>query len=351
MLIPFEDSLSFKKKLDKYSRPLFLFDDDADGVCSFLMLYRYFDGGAGVIVKGNPELQASYLNMVTEHRPDCIIILDKPLVSEDFFKGTNLPIFWLDHHELQQPSKSFYLNPKTYLPNEASSTSSVVWDILTTDNNLDKAQFEWLCLLGAISDWDLRPINNLDVSLASLIGNGDKGVEDILFNSRLGLAIKIINFNLKGKKHEAMKSIKAMNNLVGIFDLLDNSSDASVYLHKKYKIINDEYELIKSGVSGSSENPVLTFKYDSDVASITAELSNELIYLNPDKIVLVARPHRKRYLCSLRSKKLDISDTVSGVAEKYGGYGGGHKNACGASIPIDYFDLFVEELTREIENA
>lgn len=345
MLIPFEDSLSFRKKICKYNRPLFLFDDDADGVCSFLLFYKYFDDGAGVIVKGNPEVQESYLNKIIEFRPDCIIILDKPLVSEGFFEGTNLPIFWLDHHDVQRPQNVSYLNPRLYDPNVASSTSSLVWELLSTDESFNKEDYEWLFRVGALSDWDEAALKDISKDLKEVIGKDISAIEEGLFESKFGSVINLINFNLKGRKHEAMKSVKCLNEINNFQELLDGETEPSKFLNKKYSEVNKEYELIKSSVSVDPQKKVLAFTYHSDVASITAELSNELLHLHPDKIILVARAHKNRYLCSIRSKDIDIADTISGTASKYGGYGGGHKNACGASIPVDYFDLFVEELT------
>jgi single-stranded DNA-specific DHH superfamily exonuclease len=47
---------TFKKALDESARPLFFFDDDADGVTSFVQLYKYKKEGKGVAVKASPIL-------------------------------------------------------------------------------------------------------------------------------------------------------------------------------------------------------------------------------------------------------------------------------------------------------
>ena len=46
-----------KGYLEKSVNPLFFFDDDADGLCSFLLLYRYFKKGKYVPLKSSPALE------------------------------------------------------------------------------------------------------------------------------------------------------------------------------------------------------------------------------------------------------------------------------------------------------
>ena len=46
-----EQIREFKKELRDSLRPLFFFDDDPDGVCSFLLFYRFIKDGKGIIIK------------------------------------------------------------------------------------------------------------------------------------------------------------------------------------------------------------------------------------------------------------------------------------------------------------
>ena len=44
-----------REELDNCARPIFLYDDDQDGLCSFLLLYRYKREGKGMIIKTTPK--------------------------------------------------------------------------------------------------------------------------------------------------------------------------------------------------------------------------------------------------------------------------------------------------------
>src|SRR3989344_5833931 len=73
-----------RDNLDNCKKPLFFFDDDQDGLCSFLQLYRYKKEGKGIIVKTTPKLGTSFVGKVHEYSPDKVFILDLAVVEQDF---------------------------------------------------------------------------------------------------------------------------------------------------------------------------------------------------------------------------------------------------------------------------
>src|SRR3989344_3558509 len=87
-----------KEFLNKSENPLIFFDDDPDGLCSYLLLSRYFKKGYGVIIKASPKLDISYLRKVEEYCPDLVLILDQPSIEQEFVDKINVPIIWIDHH-------------------------------------------------------------------------------------------------------------------------------------------------------------------------------------------------------------------------------------------------------------
>ena len=94
-----------RQHLDKAQNPVFFFDNDPDGLCSFLLLQRYIERGKGVPIKSFPELTEDYFRKVNELNADYIFILDKPVVSQEFFKRVeeiNMPIVWIDHHTIDK---------------------------------------------------------------------------------------------------------------------------------------------------------------------------------------------------------------------------------------------------------
>src|SRR3989338_3971743 len=87
-----------KEELDNCKNPLYFYDSDPDGLCSFLLLYRYKREGHGVMVKSNPFLNEKFLHKVEEYQPDKIFVLDIANVDQDFIDKAKVPVIWIDHH-------------------------------------------------------------------------------------------------------------------------------------------------------------------------------------------------------------------------------------------------------------
>ena len=62
--------------LNSSQNPLFLFDNDQDGLCSFLLLQKYLGRGKGFPVKSSPSLTQDYFRKVEEFNADYIFVLD-----------------------------------------------------------------------------------------------------------------------------------------------------------------------------------------------------------------------------------------------------------------------------------
>ena len=55
-----------RDSLEKSQNPLFFFDNDVDGFCSFIILQKAIGRGKGVAIKSFPDLDKTYLRKVEE---------------------------------------------------------------------------------------------------------------------------------------------------------------------------------------------------------------------------------------------------------------------------------------------
>ena len=115
-------------------------------------------------------------------------------------------------------------------------------------------------------------------------------------------------------------------------------------MHKRFKEINDKYKRILEKVTFSSEffKDVLFFTYGGEM-SMSGDISNEVSYLYPSKKVLIGYRNGSKINISgrgdnIREKILPILKEIPGSS------GGGHRDAIGASIPLDSVDFFKEKL-------
>ena len=145
-----------REHLERAQNHLFFFDNDNDGLISFLLLRRFIDRGKGIHIKTFPGLDKSYYKKIQELRPDYIFILDKPAVSEEFIeivKQDNIPIVWIDHHQVEKPKDEYvnYYNP--FFNDRTNEPVSYLCYKIT-----QKKEDIWLAVIGCISDFYMPEI-------------------------------------------------------------------------------------------------------------------------------------------------------------------------------------------------
>ena len=108
-----------KEKLKGFYNPIIFYDDDPDGITSYLIVQDYLKSlgmfPEGVIVKSSPMVNKDFINKHIEEHHDIIFILDKPLLNEDVFE-IKLPIIYFDHH-IKETIKDNWLiqvNPRDF---------------------------------------------------------------------------------------------------------------------------------------------------------------------------------------------------------------------------------------------
>jgi len=110
-MVKFTSLKKIYELIDKSENPLIFFDDDPDGLCSYLQIKKHFKKGHPVVIKSSPELNVTYLKKIEEYSPDLVIVLDKPILSQDFIDKVNVPIIYIDHHPINDINGINYFNP------------------------------------------------------------------------------------------------------------------------------------------------------------------------------------------------------------------------------------------------
>ena len=339
--------IEIREHLDKAQNPLFLFDNDNDGLCSFLLLQRYIGRGKGFPVKTAPKLTKDYFRKVRELEPDYIFILDQPEVSNEFFEEVekiNLPIIWIDHHKIDKqeiPKFVNYYNPVFNRKKSDEPVTALCYQIA------NKKEDAWLGVIGCISD---KFVPNFylefrkefkDLSIDS------KDAFEIYFGSKIGEIATMFSFGLMDRTTNVINMLKFLMKARSPYDVLEENTKTHS-MHSRYNELYEKYkELIKKAKEEIKDSGKLFFfKYGGDV-SMSADLSNRLKYLFPDKIIVVVRIKEYRASLSIRGK--NIRDKIVKVIEKIeGATGGGHEDAVGAQIKIDDLEKFEKELRKLI---
>lgn len=342
-MIPATQLKEIRNYLEKAENPLFFFDDDPDGLCSYLLLKKFIDKGKGVIVKTHPILDEKLVHKVKENSPDYVFILDVPIVDQEFIDAINVPIIWLDHHPPVKRKGVHYYNSHLNTPKDSKPTTYYAYKIVK--QNL------WLAVLGSIADQHVPEfIKDLSKEYPEILPKNIKDASDVIYNSKFGELIRLFWLLLKGQTSEVNRSLSILSKIESPMELLEKSTPRANYLYKKVKNLKEEYEsTLNYCLKQKPQGKLFLVEYPKTKTSFLSEISNELIYKKPDKIVIVARESQDMMKMSIRSRTIKISDKVALAVEGLGGHGGGHDLACGGAVPVDNFPEFLERFKSLIE--
>jgi len=337
--------LEIKEHLNRAQNPLFFFDNDQDGLCSFLLLQRYIGRGKGIPIRSFPNLTVDYFKRVIELNADYIFILDKPLVSDEFLKEVeqfNIPVIWIDHHEIQGEIPKFvnYYNPLFNKEKTNEPVTALCYQISQKKDDL------WIAIIGCISDGfvpDFYPEfekNYPDLAIDS------KKAFDVYYKSQIGKIARIFSFALKDRTTNVINMLKFLMKVKTPHKVLEENTK-NYTMHQRFNQINERYQkLLEKAKSQEDDKKVLFFKYGGDL-SISADLANELKYMFPDKIIVVGYVSEAKINISVRGNKIReiVLDVIKDLEDSTGG---GHEGAVGIRIRTKDWEVFKEGLEKII---
>jgi single-stranded DNA-specific DHH superfamily exonuclease len=337
-----------KEHLDKAQNPLFLFDNDNDGLCSFLLLQRYIGRGKGFPVKTSPKLTEDYFRKVRELEPDYVFILDQPEVSKEFFdkvREVNIPVVWIDHHEIEDNEVPDFVNYYNPVFNKKKSNEPVTALCYQITN---KKEDRWVAVIGCISD---KFIPSFYSGFRKDFGDltiDSKDAFEIYYNSKIGEIATMFSFALMDRTTNVINMLKFLMKVKGPYDVLEENSE-TYSMHKRSNELYEKYnELIKKAKEEiKASGKLFFFKYGGETG-MNADIANRLRYLFPEKIIVVVRVNEYRASFSIRGK--NIRGKVLKVIENIeGATGGGHEDAVGAQMKAEDLKRFEKELRKTVE--
>jgi len=336
--------MQIKEHLEKAQNPIFFFDNDPDGLCSFLLLQRYIGRGKGVAIKSFPEMNAEYFKKVTELNGDYIFILDKPVVSSAFFeevKNFNVPVVWIDHHDVQVKIPDFvhYYNTSLNRFKKNEPVTYLCYKVTRRKEDL------WLAVVGCISDRYVPDFYPKFVKIYPDLAIKAKDAFDIFYKSQIGKIVKMLGFALKDRISNVVKMIKFLAVVKSPYEVLEEGNK-NHEMHLRFKQIYQKYyKLLEKAKAVANESRVLFFQYGGDL-SISADLSNELSYLFPQKIIVVVYITGIKANISVRGKKIR-GVVLKAIKEIKGATGGGHEDAVGCQVRVEDLGRFRENIEQE----
>ena len=205
----------------------------------------------------------------------------------------------------------------------------------------------WIGVIGCISDYFVPEFySDFRKKFADLTIDS-KDAFEIIYNSKIGEIATMFGFALMDRTTNVINMLKLLMKVKSPYDVLEeNTKTHSMHsrsneLYEKYKRL---IEKAKEGIKDSDK--LVFFKYGGDTG-MSAEISNRLKYLFPEKVIVVVREKEARASLSIRGK--GIKNKVVKIIEEFeSATGGGHEDAVGAQIKLEDLGKFERELRKVV---
>jgi len=326
--------------LEKSQNPLFLFDNDADGLCSFLLLRRFIDRGYGVAIKSFPELDVTYVGKVNELKPDYVFVLDKPVISQEFISEVqklNIPLVWLDHHDVNPNTEGIhYFNSMRSEKPSSEPTTYWAWQVTKRKEDI------WIAMAGCIADSFIPDFaGEFEKQYPELWKTGIKNAFQGVYETEIGKITRVLGFALKDRTSNVVRMIKHLSKIKSPHEILQ---DAGNIMLQRFEQVDKRYRKLVEKAKQFAKDKLLFFQYGGEL-SLSADISNELSYLYPEKTIVVAYIRGARANVSVRGKKAREL-TLKAIEGLEGATGGGHKEATGAKMTVEQLPVFKEKIEK-----
>jgi len=344
MLTKRESNFLHKKLIEGMKSPLYIHDNDPDGLCSYLLLYRAKGEGKGVILRTSSTLTVDFKQYFQNYLYDSIFILDIPNVDQEFIDQMKVPIYWIDHHQVQNRKKVKYYNPRIKNVEAYVPTTMMSYQVSQKEDDI------WIAMVGCLADWYMPNFSKKFIEKYPDLMSKDADIRTALFKDEIGKLVRIFSFLLKGKSGDVRKNIKILTRIKSPYEILRQNTAQGKFLYKKFTKFESTYqEMLKLAMKKRTRGKLLIYEYAHTGQSFTTNLANEVTAHNPDKVIIINRKHNGKMKMSLRAVVgRNILNPLTRALEGIDGYGGGHFNACGGVIAENDWDRFIQNFKREL---
>lgn len=334
-----------REHLEKAQNPIFLYDNDVDGLSSYILLRKFTGRGKGVAVKSHPNIDVNYAKRVQELNGDYVFVLDRHSLGDDFVKEIEmlqLPIVWIDHHDVSNENHSYPMlhryNPMKNKKKSSEPTTYLCYSATKRPEDI------WLVMIGCIADHYMPDIvNDFVTRYHDLWGKSINEPFQALYSTGIGRLARAMSFGLKDSISHVIELQNFLINAASPYDVEKGLESGSAFA-LKYNEIMKKYSVLIQDAKKNGEEKLVFYNYSGQL-SISSDLANELSYVYPKSYICVCYSSGPITNISLRGD--NVKKILADILPLFeGATGGGHRDAVGARFRTDD----VERLRRELEN-
>ncbi len=328
--------------LEQSASPFFLYDNDADGLCSFVLLRRFLGRGEGSAVRSNPDIDVRYAHQALAHGADLVVVLDRPYLGDSFLReleSRNIPVLWIDHHQVDSSHREHSL-VHAFNPCFAANPSHepvTHWSYLISS----RAEDCWIAVMGCIADHFLPPYVSLVKKTYPELWASVKKPFEAYYTTELGFLARMIAFGLKSPPSQVSVFERSLYSCSSPHDF-KAALDSSEPFAEEIRSLAHRYKTLIERACAEVNGQFIFFTYGGET-SMSSEIANELSFRYPSSYVLVT--HTKPGILALSLRGNNVLSFIEQVLPLFPrASGGGHRDAVGVRLPSSELNSFKHEL-------
>lgn len=342
------NAIEFLKNIKKNDEIIIVFHNDADGICSAVLLNKYLNSiskDAFVISQPMP-MDKNLFRKIQTTLPTKIIFLDLAADQQNnIIKNlSNLAdILVIDHHQISRKMDSariVHYNPRFKNPKIYQSASYLVYKICS--GLIDMEEYLWIAAIGIVGDYNLEDSEDL--------------VEEI----KKKYSIKDLHDSLFAKIADMISAAKATKSLSceELFSFIDKIKDPKDFHEIKnseklvesfQKMDNELVEVMLDAEKNSERVDNIIFYNLKTSYNLRAEVAKKLSERFPGKLVLVYQKGGSKVRISARGQNLDVGRILQKSSRNLKASAGGHEQAAGATLNEKDWETFRENLIEAMK--
>lgn len=339
-----EKSAEFLKNINKKDDVIVIFNNDADGICSGVLIEKVVAEATGKrsysIAQPMPP-DKNLIRKIQSTVPSKIILTDMAIDQVPHLVkrlAGICDVLILDHHQLNKNMNSrgiVHYNPRMENAGVYQSTSYIAYKICS--QIMPMKEHLWIAAVGMVADYNLDFSQDIVKEIRK-----QYGIEGDLYSSWIGRIADMIEAARATKQFTCEQMLEIIFSVEGHEEILDNSGFLDAY-----KEIQGEIEAVLDDARKSSEilGSILFYNIKSKY-NLSSAISTRLSELYKNRLIIVWQKAGNRIKVSARNQKgMNVGKIMEKAVHGFGS-GGGHEAAAGATLPAADWEKFKENLIK-----
>lgn len=340
-----DEAAEFLEKLDAKDGVVIIFNNDADGICSCILVMKVLEQQGVkkpyIIAQPMPP-DKNLIKRIQTSLPNKIIFLDMAIDQKsDVVKKLRgiCDILIIDHHKISRNLNGqnvVHHNPRLAKPEIYQSTSYLAYKVCSQLK--DMSQYLWIAATGMIADYDLSDSADLTEEAENKYG------------ARWKSDLSMLSFLIESARSTKSMTCEEIVNVLGCFSTYREfmESRESQKMLESYKELQQEIDdtFADAGVNSEVIGKLVMYNIKSRY-SISSIISTKLSEKHKSKLVVVYEKTASKIKLSARTQSgVDIAKILQKAARGLKASAGGHEAAAGATLNASDWEKFKEALVK-----